>query len=363
MSFPQEQRMSNFMIYGASGFTGSLIAHEAVRRGMRPILAARNPDKLAALALGVAELGLEQRVFPLDSAAAISAGIRGVHTLLHCAGPFSETSRPMADACLQNGTHYLDITGEARVFEALAARDAEAKAAGVVLLPGVGFDVVPTDCLAAHLKRRLPTATRLALGFQGAAHMSRGTSLTVLESLPKGGMVRDRGILKRVPAAWKTRVIDFGAGPVKAITIPWGDVATAFHSTGIANIEFYMAAPWGTRVLARVSRCFGWLLGASLVQTWLRKRIKAGPPGPTEAERRTGRCLVWGEASDDAGRKAVTRLQTPDGYDLTVQTSLAVVARVLAGTVAPGFQTPALAFGPDFILEVAGVARSDETLV
>jgi short subunit dehydrogenase-like uncharacterized protein len=351
--------MSSFMIYGANGYTGSLIAREAAQRGIRPILAGRCGERLAALAT---ELGLEQRVFALDSVGAVMAGLRGVHTLLHCAGPFSQTSRPMADACLQNGTHYLDIAGEEQVFEALAARDAEAKAANVVLLPGVGFDVVPTDCLAAHLKRRLPTATRLALGFQGAAHMSRGTALTVLESLPNGGMVRANGVLKRVPAAWKTRAIDFGNGLVKAITIPWGDVATAYYSAGIPNIEFYMAVPRGTRVLARLSRCFGWLLGARVVQTRLRRRIQAGRPGPTEAERRASRCLLWGEATDDTGRKAVTRLQTPDGYDLTVQTSLAVVGRVLAGTLAPGFQTPALAFGPDFILEVGSVTRTDEPM-
>jgi short subunit dehydrogenase-like uncharacterized protein len=249
--------MANFMIYGATGFTGSLIAREAARRGMGPILAGRSVEAVAALAT---ELGLEHRVFALDSSSAVGDGIRGIHTVLHCAGPFSQTSRPMADACLKCGTHYLDITGEEQVFEALAARDAEARAAKVVLMPGVGFDVVPTDCLAAHLKRRLPTATRLALGFQGGDHMSRGTALTVLESLPHGGLVRENGILKRVPAAWRTRVIDFGNGPVKAITIPWGDVATAFYSTGIPNIEFYMAAPWGTRMLARLSRYFGPLL-------------------------------------------------------------------------------------------------------
>ena len=349
--------MLDFMIYGANGYTGSLIAREAVRRGMRPTLAGRHAEKIAALA---GELGVDRRVFGLDSAATVDEAIRGIGVILHCAGPFSQTSRPMADACLRVGAHYLDITGEEAVFEALAARDAEAKAAGVVLLPGVGFDVVPSDCLALHLKRRLPSATRLALGFQGAGHMSRGTSLTVLESLPQGGVVRENGILRHVPAAWKTRDIDFGNGPAKAITIPWGDVATAFYSTGIPNIEVYMAASWGTRVAARLSRGFGWLVGSRVVQNWLRRRIEQGTSGPSEAERRQSRCLMWGEVMDDTGRKAAARLQTPDGYDLTVHTSLAVVARVLSGAVAPGYQTPALAFGPDFILEIAGVTRSDE---
>jgi short subunit dehydrogenase-like uncharacterized protein len=268
----------------------------------------------------------------------------------------------MADACLQTGTHYLDITGEEEVFEALAARDAKAKSAGIALLPGVGFDVVPSDCLAVHLKRRLPSATRLALAFQGTTAMSRGTALTVAEGLPRGGLVRENGVLRRVRAAWKTRVIDFGVGPTKAITIPWGDVSTAFYSTGIPNIEFYAAAPWAARVAARLSRGFGWLLGSRSVQKWLQRRIHAGPPGPTDAERLQRRAYFWGEATDEAGRRAVARLQTPDGYDLTVLTSLAVVDRVLSGAVSPGFQTPGMAFGPDFILEIAGVTRVDEPI-
>jgi short subunit dehydrogenase-like uncharacterized protein len=152
--------MAGFLIYGANGFTGSLIAHEAVARGQRPVLAGRNAAAVAALARDV---GLEYRAFALDDPGKVVEGIRGMQAVLHCAGPFAHTYRPMAEACLQAGVHYLDVTGEVAVFEGLAARAAADKAAGVMLLPGVGFDVVPSDCLAA-LKRRLPSATHLALG-------------------------------------------------------------------------------------------------------------------------------------------------------------------------------------------------------
>ena len=351
--------MADFLIYGATGYTGSLVAREAARRGLGPILAGRSAEKLAPLA---AELGLESRAFALDSPPAVTEGIRGVWAVLNCAGPFSQTARPLADTCLRAGVHYLDITGEAAVFEALAARSADARAAGVVILPGVGFDVVPSDCLAAHLKRRLPTATRLALAFRSAGRLSRGTALTALERAADGGLVRRDGVLTPVPAAWKTRRIDFGNGPVPAITIPWGDVATAYHSTGIPNVEVYLAAPWGLRVGARLSRYLGWLLRSKLVQNRLRRRILAGSPGPGEDERRRNRCAFWGEVADDAGRTAVSRQRTPDGYDLTVQSSLAAVTRVLAGGVAPGFHTPATAFGPDFVLDLPGVSRTDEPI-
>lgn len=351
--------MSSFMIYGANGYTGSLIAREAVRRAMRPILAGRNAESLTRIG---SELELEHRVFCVDSPDAIAKGLAGVHSLLNCAGPFSQTSRPMSEACLKSKTNYLDITGEALIFEALAARDPEAKASGIALLPGMGFDVVPSDCLAVHLKQRLPSATRLTLAFQSSGRISRGTALTALEGLAEGGMVRDNGILKRVPAAWKTRAIDFGTGPVKAITIPWGDVATAYYSTGIPNIEVYLAAPKVLRVGARLSRYFGWLLGSNFVKNRLKSRILAGAPGPTEAERRGNRCYFWGKVTDEVGRNAISRQQTPDGYELTVQTAIAAVTRVLAGDVSPGFHTPASAFGPDFILAIADVSRTDESI-
>ncbi len=350
-------RTPGFLIYGANGYTGALIAREAVARGHRPVLAGRSAEAVAALA---GELGLEYRAFTLDDGNKVADAIRGMRAVLHCAGPFAHTYRPIAEACLEVGVHYLDITGEIAVFEGLAAETAAAQSRGVMLLPGVGFDVVPSDCLAAHLKRRLPSATHLALGFLTLGRVSRGTATTVAENLPHGGLVRQAGVLQRVPAAWKTRVIDFGTGPVKAITIPWGDVSTAYHSTGIPNIEFYMAAPLGLRLAARLGRHFGWLLGAAPVQSWLLHRIRRGPPGPTEQERAQGRTYLWGEAVDDTGRRVVSRQQGPEGYTLTVQTALAVVERVLAGDAPPGFQTPSKAYGCDSVLGVKGVTRTDE---
>src|SRR5947209_4184419 len=271
----------NFLLYGANGYTGKLIAHLATARGLCPLLAGRDRASIEQLAR---ELNLEYRVFSLADSEAIAEALSEVALVLHCAGPFSRTSKPMADACMKTKTHYLDITGEAAVIESLATRDEEAKAAGIMLLPCVGFDVVPSDCLAAHLKRRLPSATKLALAIYGMGRISRGTATTMVENINRGGLVRRDGKLKSVPAAWKTREIDFGSGPVKAATIPWGDVATAYYSTGIPNIEVYAAIPKSARRMMKLSRAFGWLLGSQFVQRFLKKRIKAQPPGPSNEE-------------------------------------------------------------------------------
>jgi short subunit dehydrogenase-like uncharacterized protein len=181
-----------------------------------------------------------------------------------------------------------------------------------------------------------------------------------VENLHRGGLVRRDGVLTDMPAAWKTREIDFGTGPVKAMTIPWGDLSTAYHSTGIPNIEVYMAAPLVTRLAARASRYLGWVLGSSFVQGRLKRRIRAGPPGPTDEERARGKTFLWGEATDDAGQRVVSRLRGPEGYTLTVLAALAVVERVVAGGAPPGFQTPSTAYGPDFVLGLEGVIRRDE---
>ena len=344
------------LVYGANGYTGELIVRRAVERGLRPILAGRSAPALERLA---AELALPLRVFPLDDAAAVDAGLEGVTAVLHAAGPFSRTSRPMADGCLRRGVHYLDVTGEGAVFAALAKRDGEARAAGVTLLPGVGFDVVPTDGLAAHLARRLPGATRLTLAFKAVGQASRGTTLTALEGIHLGGMVRRGATLTRVPSAWRTRDFDFGRGPVRCMTIPWGDVWTAWHTTGIPDIEVYLAAPAALRAFATASRFIGPVLGSRPVQGALAALVRARVTGPDAEARARGRSLVYGEVEHADGRRASARLTAPEGYAFTALAAVECAGRVLAGQARPGFLTPSLAFGPDLALSIAGVERID----
>ncbi len=348
--------MSDYLIYGAYGYTGELIAREAASRGQRPLLGGRNVDKLKPLA---DELGLEHHAFDLRDSADVDAVLEKVPVVLHCAGPFAHTSQAMVDACLRTKTHYFDITGEVDVFESVARRDAEAQAAGVMLLPGIGFDVVPSDCLAAHLHQRLPSATHLTLAFQAVSRPSRGTATTMAENIHKGGMIRRDGALIEVPGAWKTRSIDFGAGEVQTMTIPWGDVSTAWYSTGIANIEVYMAAPLGMRVASRASRWIGWLLGSTPLQNFMKSRIQAGPAGPSQQQRDAGKSHLWGEVVDGSGQRAVSRLHGPEGYQLTMLTALAGVERAISGNAPPGFQTPSKAYGADFVMEMPDVVRED----
>jgi short subunit dehydrogenase-like uncharacterized protein len=319
------------------------------------ILAGRRADAVNALA---AELRCAARVFGVDDPNALAVGLEGVRVVLNCAGPFSRTAAPLVDACLRARAHYLDITGELEVLEALAGRDAEARAAGITVLPAAGFDVVPSDCLAAEAHHRLPTATQLALGFSAGTRMSRGTAITAIENASGGGMIRRDGALCRVASGWRTRHIDFGDGPRRAITIPWGDVSTAYHTTGIPNVEVYVAAPLALRAGLRLARWAGPLLGSPAVKSLLARRARNGPAGPDAEARARGSSLLWAEARDDDGRIVEVRLRAPEPYELTSWTALALAARALRGALPVGFQTPARACGRGFVLEFPGVTLS-----
>jgi short subunit dehydrogenase-like uncharacterized protein len=342
-----------WMIYGANGYTGKMAVAEAVKRGLQPVLAGRSAAALEPLAK---QYGLPVRAFALDDEAVIEKGLCGMDVVLHCAGPFSATCGPMLEACLKTGTHYLDITGEIDVFAYCHAQDERAKEAGIVVLPGSGFDVVPTDCMAAMLKRELPTATELVLAFEAGGGPSPGTAKTSVEGLGKGGRARIDGALVTVPLAWKSRTFERDGEQRNAMTIPWGDVYTAYVSTGIPNIETYMGVPPGTVKSVRRLRLLGPLLGTSPVQRLLKWQVAKKVHGPSEATRGKTITTVWGEARDPSGREVKKRMRTPNGYELTVLAALGIVERLLNGDKPEGgYYTPSMLMGPDYVLSLSGV--------
>lgn len=352
--------MSAWMLYGANGYTGQLIAREAVRRGLAPTLAGRDRGRVGTLARELG--GLPHRAFALDQGVEATADhLAGVALVLNCAGPFSATGAPMMEACLRARTHYLDITGEIAVFEQAHARDAQAREARVVLCPGMGFDVVPTDCIAAALKAALPGATHLRLGFDVRSAVSPGTARTAVEGAALGGRVRRDGRIVPVPHGHRVRRIDFGEGGERAaVTIAWGDVSTAYYTTGVPNIEVYAAVPPGAALAMRLG--FGGLLGHLAALPPLRDSLarRAGTLRGPDAEARARQpSFVWGEAEDAAtGERRTCRMRLANAYDVTVSASLAVVGRLLDhAPAAGGFTTPARLMGSDFAQNLPGSGK------
>ncbi|MGQ0444143.1 MAG: saccharopine dehydrogenase family protein, partial [Beijerinckiaceae bacterium] len=304
-----------WMIYGANGYTGELIAREAQRQGMTPVLAGRSGAKISTLA---DELKLPSKAFRLEGPSETVEALRGVRLVLNSAGPFSNTADAMMRACIAAKSHYLDITGEIDVLEGAHRYDAEAKAAGVVLCPGAGFDVVPTDCIALMLKNALPDATELALGFEvSGRQMSAGTAKTFVESLGKSGKIRRAGRIVDYPLGRGLRRIDFGRGAKLAMPIPWGDVASAFYTTGIPNITVFTPVSPVEALAVRLNSAAGPFLRSSRLQNWLVKRIEKDVTGPDALARNSSPSFVWGEAKDARGRSQAIRIVTLNGYSLT----------------------------------------------
>ena len=342
-----------WLVYGANGFSGRLIAAEAEERGLAPVLAGRDERAVREVA---EPLGLEWRVFRLDDPVALARGIGDVHAVLLAAGPFSGTSAPVVEACLAGGVHYLDITGEIPVFEAVFARDAEAKERGVALIPGVGFGVVPSDALAASLVAALPDADRLVLAMApGRAGTSPGTARTIVEIMGRGGAIRREGRIDRVPLAWREAEVPFADHSRHAVSVPWGDVSTAWRSTGIPNVVVMMATPRLTTAALRAVQPGARLLRLAPVRRAAQRAADRWVEGPDEETRRTGRVRLWGRATAPDGRRVEGTAITPESYRFTAVSAVESARRLAADPVAwRGALTPSQAFGAKFLTELPG---------
>jgi short subunit dehydrogenase-like uncharacterized protein len=347
----------DWMIYGANGYTGELIAREAKRQGKTPILAGRSAAKIIALAR---QLNLPSTAFRIEVPSEIVAALRGVRLVLNCAGPFSKTADPLMRACLAAKAHYLDIAGEIDVLEGAHRFDADAKAAGVVLCPGAGFDVVPTDCIALMLKKALPKATELALGFEfSGRQMSAGTAKTLVEGLGKSGKIRRAGRIVDCPLGRGLRRIDFGRGAKLAMPIPWGDVASAFYTTGVPDITVFTPISPLSLAIARLTNAAGPILQSPRFQTWLIKKIEKNTRGPDVSTRNANPSWVWGEAKDAHGRSQTIRIVTLNSYSLTVFSTLALAQQLMSNACPSGCWTPAGLIGENFVLSLPGTSKLD----
>lgn len=346
-----------WMIYGATGYTGQLVVEEAIRRGHKPIIAGRNPEKLEALA---ARYDLDFMAFHLDDVSVIAEAIADMDIVYHAAGPFIHTSEPMRRACLATGTTYLDITGEIEIFERTFSFDDAARKNGVALISGVGFDVVPSDCMAAYVAQKVPGATHLETGIVGFSGASAGTTNSALEMMPGRWYGRRDGKLIDVPFAERSTTLTLPDGRKRhAVSVPWGDLAVAYRSTGIPNITSYMEMHPLVAGLGRIGHPVGRVLMKSKT---LRKvamaLIDRVVDGPSEAIRTTSKSYIWAKATGQGGITAEAWLETLEPYQLTAKVAVLAVERA-AELELVGALTPSQAFGADFVLQVEGTRRID----
>lgn len=339
-----------FLLYGANGYTGKIILEYAARYGLKPIIAGRSEEKLKPLA---EKFKVDYFAFDLSYHVNIVHHIKGLNVVLNCAGPFSQTAEPLVKACLEAGVHYLDITGEIAVFEWIKSQHEQAVQSKICLVPGVGFDVVPTDCVARFLHQKMHDATHLtlALGPVGG-QLSHGTASTMVENLGDKGAIREDGQIKAVPTGHKGQVFDFGGKTMFAMTIPWGDISTAYTTTGIPNIEVYARMSRSSFQAMKFQFAFNWLLRLSFVKKLIQKQLDKKVTGPDSAARAKGKSLVLGIVKNKKGEELKALLVGPEGYDFTAHAALLAVKRMETGNFQPGYYTPSLMFGVKFATEI-----------
>lgn len=342
----------NFVIYGANGYTGKLVIETAIKNGLKPVIAGRNAQTLSELGK---KYNLDYLAFDLSDVSVIASQIKDFDLVLNCAGPFSKTVKPMVKACLETDTHYLDITGEIEVFEWVKAQDKKAKEKDVILMSGVGFDVVPTDCVADFLNKNLPNTTHLQLAFTSlGGSISHGTVSTLLENLGKPGAIREEHKIKSVPLGHKGMTVDFGRRKVFCMTIPWGDVSTAHHTTNIPNIEAYTGAPKQAYYFLKLQALINPILRTKFVKNQLQKYVDKNIYGPTPEQNEKGLSMVWGKATNKEGKSLEARLETPEGYKLTAEAAIVITKKVLSQKYPGGYHTPAGLFGYELLNDIEG---------
>jgi len=343
------------LLYGATGYTGKLILEEATRKGLPLILAGRNEQALRALAK---ENNFPYRVAPLNDANQLDDLLKDIDVVIHAAGPFAITAEPMIRACIRNKVHYLDITGEISVFEYAHSMNSPASEAGVMLLPGCGFDVVPTDSMASWLHEQLPDATHFELAFVSiGGGVSHGTASSMVLKLGEGGAARRDGVIVEEPLGRSGKWIDFEGNRMFVMSIPWGDVSTAFYTTGIPNIVTYTGMPPIVYRLLKGQKLFNWLLRKKSIRNLLQQKIDKRAAGPDADQRAASSSMVMAQVRNKSGVVKKALLKGPDGYTMTARASVLIAGKVLQGNFKPGFQTPAGCYGHSLVMEVDGVQR------
>lgn len=343
--------IKRWMIYGANGYTGTLIVAEAVKRGHTPIVAGRNKQALLSL---VEQFSLDYCCFELNDYREVKKDIEGCGIVLNCAGPFSHTAEVLRKACVETGVHYLDISGEYQVLEASYQTHSQARKNGCVVISGVGFDVVPTDFLAAKLKEQLPSATHVELAFAGSGGISPGTAKTLLEMLPQKGFIRSNGEIQSVAIAYQAKNITFSDTERFCVSIPWGDITTAFYTTDIPNICIFTAIEPAQLKWMKALNYVVFILNNAYIQHWLKQKITTKIQGPNEKEREAGFMRLWGRAYN-ADEEVSLVMDTPEGYQFTVISALLFVEALLAHKILPGAYTPSQALPSEAIFNMLGV--------
>jgi len=323
------------LIYGATGYTGKIIAARAKELNLDFEIAAREEDKIKVLA---GELNVPYHVFNVEDEKGWEQALGGKFVLINAAGPFQFTAKQAMNACLRAGVHYLDISAELDTYQLAESLDNEAKTAGIQLISGAGL-FVSYDALAVHLSKLVEEPQALKVGFRHYGGFSKGSIVSSKNIADLGILVRKNGKITENPNA-KSKVFSFGEEEIECIPTPLGGILLTYKSTGIPNIEEY----------------FSLKLPALGIPDITAENL---PDGPTEEERASGRNGLSAEMTGKNGEVVKAYIDAPSGYVLTPLSVAATANRILNNDFKIGYQSPGSAYGEDILKDIPDLFLHD----
>lgn len=351
-------------VYGATGYTGRLVARELCRSGVGFTLAGRNPGKLEKLATEVHEAreddgpAPEFRAVRVDDARGLRDLFSQCRAVISCAGPFSLHGEPVLAAALDAGAHYLDTTGEQpfmlTAFESYGSR---AREAGLVVLPAMGYDYVPADLLVAMTAGDLASADRVRIGYHSPFQPSRGTARSSLEMFKGGDLEWRDGALRPAPQQVSRPDFDFGSpfGRKRMMRFPSGEHLTVPRHLAVRSVETSMSADSIlperlTPLMPILARPAG-IAMRTPAKMVINRMIGLMPEGAGPEDRRGTRFAIGCEIHTGSGMR-LARMTGTDVYGLTAALVVKGALAAADGRIdAAGALSPAEAFRPEEFLD------------
>ena len=367
------------LLYGATGYSGRLIAAEARRRysDSRDVTIDRHQVVLggrdgAELADMTRTLELDHLVFTLDDRERVLSALRGFDVVINAAGPFARTASRLMRAAIEVGIPYVDINGEVDVYRALDDLSRIALHRGVTIVSGSGFTATVSDMmLESALSTVRPSDARTVwIAFSAMRHFSRGSLHAMLRSVRERVLVVREGKVVHVPVGRLERMFDFGQDkqqhdgtqrpnddsrrprPARiASAINTIDTLTASRTARrkqaeSISIESYAEMSATVRLGYQIGALSAPLLQIPLVQRLNHFQIAQLPDGPSAEDRTETRQKVLLQIESPLRTTLVDwRLTTPDAYDFTARSALAVAEKVAGASGGGGWKTPSEVLG------------------
>ena len=347
---------NDWLIYGANGYTGRILVEQAAKQGHKPVIAGRSPEKIKPLA---EQYDLPYSILDLHDINALSEKVADFKLISNFAGPFPLTARPIAEACLENGINYIDVSGDLNTIQYIFDLNEKARAKSIVMIPAAGFITYATECLAHYIAEQIDETKFIELGVYIIGGTSRGTAISTVDSIKDGCLIRKDHQLIPVKFGKDTKKIPFPDGRKPAWAVPLAELLTVHKALTIPDIKVFNVMPHFLHLLRLIAPLIQKTMKIEVFKRIAKKIAAKQPEGPTREQNLNTKSYLWARAGDKIGNEKQAWLETPEAYYFTALLNIRF-AEVILGSDLKGSITPSEAFGKDLIFDFEKVKIMDE---